>query len=204
MLLVNLFSMILRLAELAFAAIVAGINGHYLHQVEGTSTWDQARFIYTEVVAGISIIAAIIWLFPFAGSFIHWPIDLLISVCWWVSFGLLVDYLNGSCGYVFFFFHNLLSNPPPFSFLLLTGTLQKRLRLDWDPSPRRERLCPVESYYCLCLPIGALLAGFHLPRGLLGPQAGFSRRRPRAPPPLVPQPCLNLNGKSPPVVNVGN
>lgn len=104
MLLVNLFSMILRLAELAFAAIVAGINGHYLHQVEGTSTWDQARFIYTEVVAGISIIAAIIWLFPFAGSFIHWPIDLLISVCWWVSFGLLVDYLNGSCGYVFFSF----------------------------------------------------------------------------------------------------
>jgi hypothetical protein len=98
MILVNLFSMILRLAELAFACIVAGITGNYLHSVSGSSSWDQARFIYTEVVAGITIVAAIIWLFPFSGSFIHWPIDLFISILWWVVFGLLVNFLNGTCG----------------------------------------------------------------------------------------------------------
>ncbi|KAK1771126.1 putative integral membrane protein [Phialemonium atrogriseum] len=101
MILVDLFSMILRLAELAFAAIVAGLTGYYLHSVKGASSWSQGRFIYTEVVAGLSILLSIIWLFPFSGSFIHWPVDLIISICWWASFGLLVNYLNGGCGNVF-------------------------------------------------------------------------------------------------------
>ncbi|KAI0386829.1 marvel domain-containing protein [Hypomontagnella monticulosa] len=101
MILTDIFSMILRLAELAFAAIVAGINGEYLHAVKDTDSWDQGRFIYTEVVAGIAIFLSIIWLFPFAGSFVHWPVDILISICWFVAFGLLVNFLNGTCGYVF-------------------------------------------------------------------------------------------------------
>jgi len=101
MILVDLVSMILRIAELAFACVVAGITGDYLHAVQGSSTWDQGRFIYTEVVAGLSILLSIVWLFPFSGSFIHWPADLLISVMWWVAFGLLVNFLNGTCGYVF-------------------------------------------------------------------------------------------------------
>ena len=98
MILADLFSIILRLGELAFAAIVAGLNGEYLHAVQGARAWDIKRFIYTEVVAGLSILLAIIWLIPFSSSFIHWPADLIISVCWFVSFGLLVDYLDGNCG----------------------------------------------------------------------------------------------------------
>ncbi|KAK3325151.1 membrane-associating domain-containing protein [Apodospora peruviana] len=101
MILADIFSMILRLAELAFAAIVAGLTGKYLHATEGTSAWDNGRFIYTEVVAGLSILLAIIWLFPFSGSFIHWPADFIISVMWFVAFGLMVNWLNGACGYVF-------------------------------------------------------------------------------------------------------
>ncbi|KAL7622789.1 hypothetical protein AAE478_006468 [Parahypoxylon ruwenzoriense] len=101
MVLTGIFSMILRLAELAFAAIVAGINGEYLHAVEHTNSWVHGRFIYTEVVAGIALFFSIIWLFPFAGSFVHWPVDLIISICWFVAFGLLVNFLDGSCGYVF-------------------------------------------------------------------------------------------------------
>ncbi|KAI0179340.1 marvel domain-containing protein [Hypoxylon sp. FL1284] len=101
MILTDIFSMILRLAELAFAAIVAGINGEYLHAVRHADSWAQGRFIYTEVVAGIAIFLSIIWLIPFAGSFVHWPVDIIISICWFVAFGLLVNALNGSCGYVF-------------------------------------------------------------------------------------------------------
>ncbi|KAI1486589.1 hypothetical protein F5X96DRAFT_654419 [Biscogniauxia mediterranea] len=89
MIITDLFSIILRLAELAFAAIVAGINGEYLHWVRHTSSWHQGRFIYTEVVAGISLFLALIWLIPFSSSFIHWPIDLVIAICWFVAFGLL-------------------------------------------------------------------------------------------------------------------
>ncbi|KAI2605851.1 marvel domain-containing protein [Hypoxylon fragiforme] len=102
MILTDIFAMILRLAELAFAAIVAGINGQYLHAVRHTDSWDHGRFIYTEVVAGIAIFLAIIWLFPFSGSFVHWPVDIIISICWFVVFGLLVNYLDGACGYVFY------------------------------------------------------------------------------------------------------
>ncbi|CAP72580.1 uncharacterized protein PODANS_2_120 [Podospora anserina S mat+] len=94
-------SIILRLAELAFAAVVAGLNGDYLHSVRGASSWDLGRHIYTEVVAGLSILFAIIWLFPFSSSFIHWPADLFFSILWFVAFGLLVDWLDGSCGRVF-------------------------------------------------------------------------------------------------------
>ncbi len=97
MILADLTSMILRLAELVFAAIVLGITSHYLHLTKGVSAWNQGRFIYTDVVAALSVILAIIWLFPFSGSFIHWPADLIISIAWFVSFGLLVRWLDGSC-----------------------------------------------------------------------------------------------------------
>jgi len=102
MLIADLVSMLLRLAELAFAAVVAGLTGRYLHALEGVSSWHLGRFIYTEVVAGLSILFAIIWLFPFSGSFIHWPADFIFSVMWFAVFGLLVDWLNGACGYVFY------------------------------------------------------------------------------------------------------
>ncbi|KAH7025948.1 uncharacterized protein B0I36DRAFT_151502 [Microdochium trichocladiopsis] len=95
--------MILRAAELAFAAIVAGINGSYLHDMDrlNVDSWYLSRFIYTEVVAGISIFFALIWLIPFSGSFIHYPFDLLVSILWFAVFGLIVNYLNGTCGWVF-------------------------------------------------------------------------------------------------------
>ncbi len=98
MILADLASIILRLAELAFAAIVAGLNGDYLHAVRKADSWQIGRFIYAEAVAGISILLALIWLIPFSGTFVHWPADLIISVAWFVAFGLLVDWLGGNCG----------------------------------------------------------------------------------------------------------
>ncbi|RYP80625.1 hypothetical protein DL769_002370 [Monosporascus sp. CRB-8-3] len=101
MILTDIVSMIFRTAELVFAAIVAGVNGHYLRMISDTSDWYKARFIYTEVVAGLAMLLALFWLFPFSGSFVHWPVDLFISICWFAAFGVLVNYLDGSCGRVF-------------------------------------------------------------------------------------------------------
>jgi hypothetical protein len=98
MIIADLLSIILRLAEMAFAAIVAGINGHYLHTLRKVDAGHLWRFIYTEAVAGLSILLAIIWLIPFKGSFTHWPADLVISVAWFVAFGVLVDWLDDQCG----------------------------------------------------------------------------------------------------------
>ncbi|KAI3397940.1 hypothetical protein diail_10109 [Diaporthe ilicicola] len=101
MILTDLVSMILRLAELAFGAIVAGITGSYLHANKGQSSWTLGRFIYGEVVAALSILLALLWLLPFSGSFVHWPVDLVISFAWFAVFGLLVDWLGGRCGNTF-------------------------------------------------------------------------------------------------------
>jgi hypothetical protein len=86
----RIVSMVLRAAQLVFAAIVAGVNGEYLHKANGSS-WELGRQIYTEVVAGIAIFLALLRLFPFASNFFSWPVDIFMSILWWVAFGLLVD-----------------------------------------------------------------------------------------------------------------
>lgn len=91
----RIVSVILRIGEIAFAAVVAGIIGSYLHAYNNSveNEWPRARWIYTEVVAGLSILLGLIWVIPFSGGFISWPLDLILSLAWFASFGLLVDSL---------------------------------------------------------------------------------------------------------------
>jgi hypothetical protein len=98
----RLLGMILRAAELVFAVIVLALTSEYIHKVNDYQTsWDMGRFIYTDVVAALATFLAIIWLFPFSSSFIHWPVDLFMSINWFVVFGLLVNLIGDSCGYIF-------------------------------------------------------------------------------------------------------
>lgn len=87
----RIVQMILRAAQLVFAAIVTGITGAYLHANDNASSWDNGRFIYTIVVSSISMVFALVWLLPFSGSFVHWPMDIFLSILWFVAFGLLVN-----------------------------------------------------------------------------------------------------------------
>lgn len=70
------------------------------------------------MIAGLSILLALIWLIPFSSGFFHWPstcfyheiyifegiltlslVDILISFAWFAAFGILVDALHHlSCG----------------------------------------------------------------------------------------------------------
>jgi hypothetical protein len=95
----RLVSIVLRVAEIAFAAVVAGIIGYYLHQFSDIDAWPQARWIYTEVVAGLSILLGLIWLIPFSSGFFSWPFDVVISFAWFAAFGILVDAIHKlNCG----------------------------------------------------------------------------------------------------------
>jgi len=95
----RILSICLRIGELAFAAVVAGLSGEYLHVVHSSPDWSKKRFIYTEVIAALSILLALFWLIPFSGGFIHWPVDVLLSVGWFVAFGLLVKFIGPlQCG----------------------------------------------------------------------------------------------------------
>ncbi|KAA6413826.1 MAG: hypothetical protein FRX48_02188 [Lasallia pustulata] len=98
-----LLSTVLRASELAFAAAVAGLIGHYLHAYRHVNIGPKGRFIYTEVVAGLSIVSALIWLLPFTftGGLTSWPLDLLFFTAWTVAFGLLVAFVAPlHCGYI--------------------------------------------------------------------------------------------------------
>jgi hypothetical protein len=87
----RLLSVVLRIGEIAFAAVVAGVVGEYLHQFDKAHAWPQSRFIYTEVVAGLSILLALFWLIPFTDSVINWPGDLIFFILWVVAFALLIN-----------------------------------------------------------------------------------------------------------------
>ncbi|KAJ9499599.1 hypothetical protein H2202_005182 [Exophiala xenobiotica] len=96
----RVLSIFLRVAELAFAAVVLGVTSKYLHDYRSGSGAPLARFIYVEVIAAISVLFALLWLLPFASGFFHWPVDLFLSFAWFAAFGLLVNYVNGrtNCG----------------------------------------------------------------------------------------------------------
>jgi hypothetical protein len=76
---------------LAFSATVAGLTGAYLHAIKGERAWDKKRFIYTEIVAALGIFFSLLFLLPFAGSFLHWPADLILFILFMVAFGLLTS-----------------------------------------------------------------------------------------------------------------
>jgi len=48
MIMTDLFSLCLRIGELAFSATVAGLNGQYLNSQKNTPASSIKRFIYTE------------------------------------------------------------------------------------------------------------------------------------------------------------
>lgn len=77
----------LRVAELAFAIMVMGISGDWLAR----NDWAFKRFIYTMTVSAVASLLAVLWLFPFSETFVHWPGDTFISILWWVAFGLLAN-----------------------------------------------------------------------------------------------------------------
>lgn len=99
MLLDDALSLALRIGELAFSATVAGLTGQYLHAEKHQSAWSKKRFIYTEVVAAIGILFSLLFLLPFAASFIHWPMDLLLFALFMIAFGLLANFIGPmNCG----------------------------------------------------------------------------------------------------------
>jgi len=97
----DLLSLCLRIGELAFTAVVAGLTGAYLHANKHESAWSKKRFIYTEVAAAIGILFSLLFLLPFAGSFIHWPMDFILFALFMVAFGLLANFIGPmNCGSV--------------------------------------------------------------------------------------------------------
>lgn len=106
MVLTRTVSLLLRIGEFAFACVVAGLIGEYLHQLDEANVWPQSKFIYTEVVAGLAIVAALLWLVPFTAHVTNWPGDLIFFILWIVAFALLVPVVSTmNCGSIWAWGH---------------------------------------------------------------------------------------------------
>jgi len=82
-------SLILRFCELSSAVVVAGIVGRYLYLLTDANAHAGSRIVYTEVIAGISILFSILLFPPLKYSFYCFFIDFILFICWIVAFGLL-------------------------------------------------------------------------------------------------------------------
>jgi len=89
----RLFSIILRVLQLICAAIVAGIVGDYIDDTRRARGYTGDRFIYTIIVASLSLFASVVLLIPFTATFTIFPLDLLLFVLWLVAFSLLADFI---------------------------------------------------------------------------------------------------------------
>ncbi|QKX57234.1 uncharacterized protein TRUGW13939_04342 [Talaromyces rugulosus] len=92
----------LRLAQVAFATIVAGIVGYYIHVLgsEGDG-WPIGRWIFVEALAGLSIMLGCVLMIPNLFGWFVWPIDIIISLAWFAAFGNLINALDGTlCGQI--------------------------------------------------------------------------------------------------------
>lgn len=90
MIISRLISVILRLLQLASAAIVTGIVGDYISDANQAGVSPADRFVYTIVIATFSLLASLILLVPFTASLTVFPLDFLFFVLWIISFGLVV------------------------------------------------------------------------------------------------------------------
>lgn len=82
MLFTRLVGLTLRALQLVSAVIVAGIIGHYLALADQNGWWPGSRFVYTEVIAGLAIMASLILLIPFTWALTMFPLDLLMFLFW--------------------------------------------------------------------------------------------------------------------------
>lgn len=90
MIISRLISIVLRLLQLASAAIVTGIVGDYISDANKANVNPADRFVYTIVIATFSLLASLILLVPFTASLTVFPLDFLFFILWIVSFGLVV------------------------------------------------------------------------------------------------------------------
>ncbi|KAI6248291.1 hypothetical protein HI914_03366 [Erysiphe necator] len=97
MIIADILSLFLRVSELIFSIIVLALTASWLRN-HGGINGSRPRLIYTIVIAAISILFSLIFVFPVWGTFVHWPLDLLLFVANMVAFGLLLNYVRHSCG----------------------------------------------------------------------------------------------------------
>ncbi|XP_014558126.1 hypothetical protein COCVIDRAFT_95419 [Bipolaris victoriae FI3] len=112
----RLISLILRVSQFVFAAIVLGLTAYFVYKIENPDRgprgrrdrrdrWDDddrdplGRLIFALVWSSLSIIFAVIWAIPTTFAMKGFISDFIFTAGWAAVFGLLVDWFNdANCG----------------------------------------------------------------------------------------------------------
>ncbi|KAH5447812.1 hypothetical protein HBI30_174780 [Parastagonospora nodorum] len=95
----RLVSLVLRIAQFVFAAIVLGLTAYFLYQRSRHNDGPFGRVVFAVIWSSLSIIGAIIWAVPTSSSMTGYVSDLVFTAGWAAVFGLLVRWFNGTnCG----------------------------------------------------------------------------------------------------------
>jgi hypothetical protein len=102
MILSRLISLALRFAEFVCAAVVLGLDAHFLHIHHETGAGPFGREFYIIVLSVLALLLSLVWMIPTRSAMLHVPADIIISLGWFAAFGLLVNQLHkSSCGSAF-------------------------------------------------------------------------------------------------------
>ena len=85
----KVLSVLLRILQLACAAIVLGILGEFSHRANDNAVNIDNRIIYTMALAGICIIYTLLCVVPFKMQYLIFPMDFILFVMWLTAFCLL-------------------------------------------------------------------------------------------------------------------
>jgi hypothetical protein len=77
-------SLVLRVAQFVFAAIVLGLTAYFIYQRNRYGVGPLGRTIYTLVIATFSVIGSLVWMIPTKSSIASYASDFFFSAAWFV------------------------------------------------------------------------------------------------------------------------
>lgn len=84
----GLIRAVLRLFQFILAITVAGLYGVDLHAAHKAHVGADGRWVFAEVVAGLSAVSCIIYAVPLIKSYWFWAWDLALFILWTALFGI--------------------------------------------------------------------------------------------------------------------
>lgn len=99
MIVTRVVSLVLRVAQFVFAAIVLGLTAYFLYARSRYHVGPFGRVVFSVIWSSLSIIFALIWAIPTSSSITGYTSDLILTAGWGAVFGLLVRWFNrAGCG----------------------------------------------------------------------------------------------------------
>ncbi|KAI7265131.1 hypothetical protein KC345_g8577 [Hortaea werneckii] len=82
-----LVRLVLRLFQFALAITVAGLYGVDLHHADKQGKYTDGKWVFAEVVTGLSAVTVLIYAVPFFKSYWAWAWDWILFILWTALFG---------------------------------------------------------------------------------------------------------------------